>query len=655
MIKNKTAYSILTIKSFDDITDGERVITGIATTPAVDRVGDEVDPMGAIFKTPMPLLLHHDHRLPVGTVEFAQATKEGIPFVARIAKVDEAGVLKDRVDEAWQSVKAGLIKAVSIGFNALEYLEIKTGLRFTKWEWYELSLVTVPANVEATITAIKTLDDKYRAISGDTKKETQVGDSTHNKTQPTNIITKEQKMKKYAEQIAALKAKLDANIKRMDELYAKSNEEGFTLSAEDKQESENIKLQNTEIEDQISGLEYLQAKSLETAVEVKGKTEAQAKAARVQIPVKSKSGKAAQETEKGLQFARVAKCISLARGDSFGATQNAENLYGDNEEVLTAVKFMTSKAAVNYASNSSDAYAGYLVTDGVIQDFLDYAAPLSIIGQLNLREVPFGEEWVESLGGGQAYWVGEGGRKLPTSFSLRHDTLSKFKVAALAVLSMENIQDSDGKSDVWVRNELVRVLNEALDLAFIDPANSGTPNVKPASVTNGVTPLASAGDVEADVNAAIRAYVKNNKTFKGGVMVVDTETAISLVDAVHTVSGAPLYQGVSISDDGYFVGRVKGMRVIISDHMSQFADTAGRILVVLNEQKIVKGYAKGAPGLIVKWSDQASVVMNNDPASTQAPVSLWQNNLVGCLVEQRIDWKKQSINEAVVIVEGITW
>lgn len=160
------AYSLLQVKSVDE---EARVIEGIASTPTPDRVGDVVEPLGAKFALPMPLLWQHQHDKPVGHVEFAAPTTKGIPFRASIAKIDEPGVLKDRVDEAWQSVKAQLVRGVSIGFRALEdgVERMKGGgLRFKQWEWLELSLVTIPANAEATIQAIKSIDTEVRAASG---------------------------------------------------------------------------------------------------------------------------------------------------------------------------------------------------------------------------------------------------------------------------------------------------------------------------------------------------------------------------------------------------------------------------------------------------------------------------------------------------------
>lgn len=152
------AYSLLTVKNIDE---QSRTITGIATTPTVDRMGDSVDPMGGVFKTPMPLLLYHNAEKPVGTVDLAKATPEGIPFRASLPEVREPGIVKDRVDEAYHSIKYKLIGAVSIGFRPLrDGIEVMKsgGLLFRAWEWLELTLCSVPANSEALILGFKSMD-----------------------------------------------------------------------------------------------------------------------------------------------------------------------------------------------------------------------------------------------------------------------------------------------------------------------------------------------------------------------------------------------------------------------------------------------------------------------------------------------------------------
>lgn len=152
------AYSLLTVKSVDD---GARVIRGIATSPTVDRMGDIVEPDGAVFRGPINLHLYHNHELPVGNVQFGAVKAGKMPFEAMIPDVQEAGTVRERVNEAWHSVKYRLLGAVSIGFRALEdgvELLKSGGLRFTKWEMLELSLVSVPANPDALIQSFKSAD-----------------------------------------------------------------------------------------------------------------------------------------------------------------------------------------------------------------------------------------------------------------------------------------------------------------------------------------------------------------------------------------------------------------------------------------------------------------------------------------------------------------
>jgi len=153
------AYSLMEVRA---LSDEERTFTGWATTPATDRMGDVIDPMGAKFKNPLPLLHQHDSERPIGTVKFHKATAEGIEFEAKIPVISEPGPLKDRVDTAWGEIKAGLVRAVSIGFRPLKdgYEVMKDGGWFFKAiEVLELSAVTIPANHQALITTIKSFDD----------------------------------------------------------------------------------------------------------------------------------------------------------------------------------------------------------------------------------------------------------------------------------------------------------------------------------------------------------------------------------------------------------------------------------------------------------------------------------------------------------------
>ncbi|MEK5750826.1 HK97 family phage prohead protease [Acinetobacter variabilis] len=170
----KKAYSLLQVKSFDA---EQRIIKGIASTPSPDRADDIVDPQGAKFALPIPFLWQHMHSQPIGEVTEAVVTDKGIEVTVQIAKIEEEGKLKDRIDEAWQSIKSGLVKGLSIGFRGLTVEDIPRswGLHFKEWEWFELSAVTIPANAEASITEVKSISKSFEQ-----QEKTAIGDEPQN-------------------------------------------------------------------------------------------------------------------------------------------------------------------------------------------------------------------------------------------------------------------------------------------------------------------------------------------------------------------------------------------------------------------------------------------------------------------------------------------
>ncbi len=125
-------------------------------TPSPDSLDDVIEPMGAEFKLPLPLLWQHKaDEAAVGRVFEATKSPAGITVRARVERVDEPGMLKDRLDEAWAAVRKKLV-ALSIGFlpDPKHTVQLAGGGQwFKKWKWVELSLVSVPANTEATIIA----------------------------------------------------------------------------------------------------------------------------------------------------------------------------------------------------------------------------------------------------------------------------------------------------------------------------------------------------------------------------------------------------------------------------------------------------------------------------------------------------------------------
>ncbi|WP_246252627.1 HK97 family phage prohead protease [Ancylobacter pratisalsi] len=141
-----------------DVREDMREIEGLATAGVLDRVGDIIEPRGVRVKNPIPLLWQHDHAKPVGTASLMAPTKDGVRFKAKLPHVKNPGALQDRVNEAWDSIKAGIITAVSIGFRPVPgkvEAIANGGMRFMEVEIFELSLVTVPAMPLAEIDMVR--------------------------------------------------------------------------------------------------------------------------------------------------------------------------------------------------------------------------------------------------------------------------------------------------------------------------------------------------------------------------------------------------------------------------------------------------------------------------------------------------------------------
>lgn len=270
-------FSLIDVKS---VNDGERVIKGIATTPSTDRMGDVVEPMGASFAEEIPLLWQHQHDQPVGHVRFGKPTKAGIPFTATIAQISEPGELQARVDLAWQSVKSLLVRAVSIGFRAIEYaFKDEGGIHFLKTEILELSLVTVPANVDCTITSIKSIDTGLLAATGQPQPDK--ADLTGAKLVPSTPVAsgkstaapvvkslppkpKEGTMN-IADQIKQFEATRQAKSARMTEIMSKAAEAGTTLDEQQSTEYDDLEAEVKSIDTHLTRLRSMEKSMAQAA------------------------------------------------------------------------------------------------------------------------------------------------------------------------------------------------------------------------------------------------------------------------------------------------------------------------------------------------------------------------------------------------------
>lgn len=651
------AYSVLEIKAVDE---EERVLTGIATTPATDRYDDIVEPKGAQFTLPIPFLWQHQHAAPIGHVVGAKVTEAGIEVSVKLAKVDEPGKLKDRLDEAWQSIKAGLVRGLSIGFQAIESTDIQGtwGRRFTKWDWLELSAVTIPANAEASIQSVKSFDQQQRAASGQSVQRvvrvTPPGASGNPPAAKAKTTPKPKEgYMNIAEQIKALEASRAEKAARMNELTEKSMSEGRTKDAAEREEFETLRDEIKSLDDEIKDLRELEQINQAKAAPVAGGAAAEAAKARAGAPVNAVQLK--PQLEKGIEFARFAMCLGAAKGDLPQAYELAKSRFADSPQLHTVLK-----AAVAAGTTTDATWAGPLVEyNQFAGDFVEYLRPRTIIGRFgadgipDLRRIPFNVHIRGQTSGGAGFWVGQGKPIGVTKFDFNDVQLGYTKVAGLAVLTEELLRFSNPAAERLVRDALADVLIATMDVAFVDPTNAGETDVKPASITNGVTQIQSAGTdadgARADVKAAMSTFIAANITPTAGVWIMDATTALTL-SLMRNALGQKEFPDLTMLG-----GRFEGLPVIVSEHLA--ADSNGHFLVLANASDI---WHADDNQVVVSASREASIQMLDNPTNASADgtattmVSMFQTESVAMKAIRWVNWKKRR-SAAVAVVAGVNY
>lgn len=678
----QTAWTLLNVKNVDE---EQRVITGIASTPTVDRMGDIVEPMGAVFKTPMPLLLYHSGSKPVGTVTFAKPTKDGIPFVATLPKVIEAGTVKDRVDEAWHSVKYKLIGAVSIGFQALEdgvELLKNGGLRFTKWEWLELSLVAIPAQPEAVIQGFKSMDPQQMlssigaepsdskerdaliqriksadraalAASGRERKSLVVRLDTPpgaSGTQPS-ISRSTNDMKTIKQQIEAFEAKRAANVARMKSMMEEVGEKGETLDAAASEEYDTLADEVKSIDKHLT--------RLKEQLELEAATAAPVQRSVVDSP---EGGSAAREPrpnsgvisvrsnlEPGVRFARYAQALVRGMGNpqqALACIQADQRWMRETPELA-----MVMKTAIAAGDTTTSGWASELVyAENLANEFIEYLRPMTILGKIgNFRRVPFNIRVGGMSGGTTGYWVGQG-KPIPVSKGTTTSvSLAIAKVAGLTAIDNELARLSTPSAELMIRNDLAKALIYVMDDSFINPNNGGVTNVSPASMTYGVTPVTPTGTTYAamrtDLQTLMETAFDNSIDTTGSVWIMSQTLALKLAMMVNALD-----QKVNpeLTPEG---GRFQGYQAVVS----QAAQIAGSpqyndVLIWLHPQEV---FMADDGQVTIEASKEASIELSDAPTNQStggttatSMVSMFQTETMAIKAVRFVNWTKRRTQAA---------
>jgi hypothetical protein len=616
------AFALLELKEFDDKT---RRFKGVATTATPDLMEDIVEPKGAEYKLPIPFLYQHDSGKPVGWVDKAQLVNgrwmvEG--FVEKADEADAPASVKERLDTAWYELKKRLVRGLSIGFKPLEYsfIERTGGIHFTKWKWLELSMVTIAANQEASITTVKSL---YSAASGHSTSPRQ-GAATH---PPTKQGTT---MKQYTQEaLAALETSRQTKANRMTELRELKSTEARKFTDDERVEFDTL---DTEIEDLDDEIRVTKRHVQNIAKSTPVDTGRHGGAPHIR---KFKDVEPKFKGEEGLKraVAHIVSMKELKQGNIVTPAQVFDQMFGKTNPTMS----MIMKAAVAGGGTDSGEWGAELlgVDNRYTGDFIEFLYGNTVYDKLPLREVPANVAIKGQDGAFTGYFVGQSKAIKVSKGDYSTTSTIPYKAAGLTVVSNEWLADVSGLP--LVGEGLRNAVSQAVDTLFLS-ATAVSNGVSPAGILNGVSAInTNGGDAQSiatDIKALFAPFITAKNTSGGFYWVMTPTTALAL-SLMKNALGQPEYPTLTPAG-----GTWQGYPVVTGDNVG-----SGDVILI----KPSDVWRIGDTGAVLSISDSAMIEQADDPtgatdtpvAATNYMVSMFQEDSTAIKVVRRVSWGKR--------------
>ena len=625
----KRAWSTFEVKA---MAGDKRRFSGIASTPSTDRMGDVVEPKGAKFKLPIPLLWQHDSKDPIGLITSAKVTDKGIEVEGEVASIDEDGELKSRLAKAWQMLKSGIVRGLSIGFNAIDAEPIKGtyGLRFKTWEWLELSAVTIAANQDASIVAIKSIDSASLAASGRKRSDVDPppGASGSKQQPPRGGFFMSERKGNQVKTIAELRAERETKAARMGELMTMKKANDGTYDAAEREEFDGLSNELDALDDDIRELKFHSANSA-GAREVRGATSNQASQSRSRTAPTSFG--APEEKFAGQFYTQrvIAKAVAAMTHGSAGEV--AAQRYKSNPLLVNVIK-----ADVAGGGSGSGEWGAELVSadNRFTGDFITFLYSKTVFDSLPLRSVPANITIKGQDGAATANWVGESKGIPATAMDFSTVSLTPQKVAAIAVVSNELLRDSSPSAEMLVRDALAEASAQKVDTHFFS-TTAASSGVYPAGILNGVVVGTTGGATEAELIGDIAGLMRNFITAKydiNGLVWCMSPLLALQISLMRNALGQNAFATMPNTLEG---------RPVYSGHNVGTGD-----LILMSAGDIWK---IGDGGVQVSISREATIEQNDTPAgATDTPVTMavkftnmFQEESTAIKVVRSINWAKR--------------
>lgn len=196
------------------IDQATRSFWAVASTPKLDRANDSIDldawDLENFRKNPVIPWAHDYSQLPVAMAEEIKVEQGQLVFKAKFPPPGSYPF----ADNVFQLYAAGILRAFSVGFRALDYeRNAEGGLNFTKVELLEISAVAVPANPDALITmAAKSL--RGEIMQEEAQKPEELSTKAPEPPQAENLQEKNQHER--LEDVIAIVKDLEEKVRKLD-------------------------------------------------------------------------------------------------------------------------------------------------------------------------------------------------------------------------------------------------------------------------------------------------------------------------------------------------------------------------------------------------------------------------------------------------------
>lgn len=453
-------------------------------------------------------------------------------------------------------------------------------------------------------------------------------------------------MKTLAEQIKDLENTRAAKAARLEEVVAKSMEEGRSMEESEANEFDDLEAEIKQVDEDLGRLGRLQKMQGQKAAPVSGADPVAASQSRGHNgPTIITHAKEADEQFEGQFFVR--KLIAKAHGKFFDEdpVAVAEKRWGHSNPRLVDV----IRAGVPGHSSGSGAPGAELVDSDnrYTGDFINFLYSMTVYNQLGLRVVPAYVTIKGQDGAATGYWVGEGQPIQTSNADFSTVNLTPLKVAALSVATKELLRDSSPAAEALLRDALVQAMAQRIDTTFLG-TSAASAGVSPAGILNGAPASASAGtDIDAvlnDIKELRKRFIDNKNS--GGLVWVMSKNLASSLSLLRNALGQKEF--TELNQEGGFL---EGSPVVVGDNVND------NHLILMKPSDI---YRIEAGGMEVTMSEHATIEMADNPAgevttpTAQAnqPVSMYQTESIAMKTVMPMNFQKRRASAVAYISDA---